>query len=427
MNTEKYLKTLIFILLIYSILIAFFGIAFDTCNTIKYGGIDLRNRVVGARLLLDGSDPYYTKWDENTPEYFLDGRDFYGLPVSRCTVTPALLALHVPLAKLPYKTQQYIWFALQEILLLASIFLLAKMAKERYKFILIIGFMFQVGGYFWRFHVANGQVYILFLFMLILAYIIAESKRKSSSFWSGFLLGFTVSWRPPVLIMGIPLLIYRKWKMLFGGFCGVVSGILSSFLIAGIETWQSYFSAMKIFEKHHVGLIDVNFNIHPDANFVEGVKNSFFSADVPGLDTSIQGILYNKFRIIVTSEYLWVTLILFVIILFLPLLKKRQPKIGSGSLFFICSLLLFISEYFLPAARLSYNNVLWMLPLSLLIIKVEKIEQLLHPALIFLVLAILGNYLYNLHMQSIIFADYAMLIYLVWMWFSQITTHRKKE
>ena len=250
MNTEKYLRTLILILLIYSIIIAFLGIAFDTFNTIKYGGIDLRNRVVGARLLLDGRDPYYTKWDENTPDFFLDGRDYYSLPVSRCTVTPSLLVLHAPFAKLPYKTQQYIWFALQEILLLVSIFLMAKMAKERYKIVLIIGFMFQFGGYFWRFHVANGQIYILFLFMLILALQIAKSSFKNSSFWSGFILGFTASWRPPVLIMGIPLLIYHQWKMLTGGICGVIAGMLSSFIISGIDSWKNYFSAMKIIEKH---------------------------------------------------------------------------------------------------------------------------------------------------------------------------------
>ena len=416
---DRYFKILIWILLIYSIIIAFFGIAFDAFNTIKYGGIDLRNRVVGARLLLDGRDPYFTKWDEETPDYFLDGRDYYDLPVSRCTVTPSLLLLHMPLAKISYKTQQYIWFALQEILLLVSIFLLAKMAKEHYKIVLIIGFMFQFGGYFWRFHVANGQIYVLFLFLITLAYLIDGSARKNSSFWSGFVLGITAVWRPPVLIMGLPFLIFKKWKLLLGGICGIFTGFIPSVFFSGWQTWKNYFSAMRIIEKFHIGIFDVSFHIHPRANFVEGVKNSFFSADVPGLDTSVQGILYNKFNLVVNSACLWIALILISIILCFPLIRNRTKEISRETLFLGGSVLLFMSEFFLPGARLSYNNVLWFFPVSLLIIKVWKIEQQLQPALIFFGLAILGNYLYNLHPLSIMFADYAMLIYLIWMWFAQ--------
>ncbi len=39
-------------------------ISFDTVNILKYGSLDLRNRVVGTRVLLEGSDPYFFKWIE---------------------------------------------------------------------------------------------------------------------------------------------------------------------------------------------------------------------------------------------------------------------------------------------------------------------------------------------------------------------------
>ncbi|MCF7859013.1 MAG: DUF2029 domain-containing protein [Candidatus Cloacimonetes bacterium] len=415
---SNYFKILIWILLIYSIFIAFLGISFDTFNTIKYGGVDLRNRVVGARLLLDGRDPYFTKSAKNTPDYYVDGRDYYDLPVSRCTITPSLLLLHIPWASINYKIQQYLWFAVQEIFLLLSIFILAILAGKRYKIVLIIGFMFQVGAYFWRFHVACGQIYVLFLFLIILAYLVARSSFKHSSFWSGFLLGITATWRPPLLIMSIPFLIYKKWKLIFGGFCGIVFGLLSTSLITGVHIWQSYFSAMKIVEKFHVGLITYKMNFHDHFNYIEKVKNSFFSADLPNLDTSIQGILFNKFSKVVTSEYLWIALIFATLILTLPMFRKKQRSASWEKLFFSGSILLFISEFFLPAARLSYNNVIWFLPVSLLIIRADKPVQLFNAGLIFFILGMLANYLYNLHILTIMFADYSILIYLVWMLFS---------
>ncbi|MCK4696052.1 MAG: hypothetical protein KAT74_09825, partial [Candidatus Cloacimonetes bacterium] len=76
MKRNKYIKIFTAVLLGYSIIIAAICISFDTMNTLKYGAIDLRNRVVGARLLLKGEDPYYFKWDNDTPEYYVDARDF---------------------------------------------------------------------------------------------------------------------------------------------------------------------------------------------------------------------------------------------------------------------------------------------------------------------------------------------------------------
>ncbi|MCF7815158.1 MAG: glycosyltransferase 87 family protein [Candidatus Cloacimonetes bacterium] len=414
----NYFKYFFLLLLIYSIVIAFIGISCDTFYTIKYGGIDLRNRVVGARVWLDGRDPYFTKWDENTPDYFLDGRDyFYDLPVSRCTVTPSFLMLHLPLASINYKTQQYIWFILQELMLLTTIYILAFLAKNKFKLVLIIGFLFQFGAYFWRFHVANGQIYVLFLFMITLAYLFVKSNLKYSSFWAGLILGITATWRPPLLIMGIPFLIFKKWKLISGGFCGIVLGFVSSLFINGIDIWRSYFAAMKIVEQFHLGLIDFKLLVHDHFNNVEGVTNSFFSADVPGLDASIQGFLFNQFETVVHSRYLWSALFIITIGLSIYLLKKRNENKSWEIIFFWGVTLLFLSEFFLPAARLSYNNVLWLLPISLLIIETNDPTKLIDSPLILFILGILLNYLYNLHILTIIFADFTILFYLIFMWF----------
>jgi len=119
-------------------------ISFDTVNTLKYGALDLRNRVVGVRVLLDGEDPYFFKWEQETPEEIVDARDFYSnFPMSRLTVPPTILMLHAPFAGVTYKTQQIFWAIMQWILLLMSIIMLSNTTDSiiRKKVIWIIGLL----------------------------------------------------------------------------------------------------------------------------------------------------------------------------------------------------------------------------------------------------------------------------------------------
>lgn len=110
------------VLLISSIYFAIVGFLQDLENTATYGGIDLRNRVVGARLIKINHDPYFFKWNENYSELFLDSKDYPNLPVSRVTVPPTILIIHSFISDLPYKIQRYLWTVLQWFLILFSIF-----------------------------------------------------------------------------------------------------------------------------------------------------------------------------------------------------------------------------------------------------------------------------------------------------------------
>ncbi len=411
MNTEKYAQNLINILLLYSIIIAAICLSFDVFNTLKYGGIDLRNRVVAARVTLDDRDPYFTKWRVNSPPYFVDGRDYFKtLPVSRYTGTPSLLLLHFPFASLDYKIQQIIWLAIQEILLLLSIFFLAKLSKNKYKLILILGFMFIFGSYFWRFHVGNGQIYILFTFAMILSYFLF---KKGKEILAGFILGLTAIWRPPFIIMGLPFLIFGKRKIIFGGFFGLFTGVISSFLFMDFQIWESYFLAMKIHGLHHINLIEARFGFIPFFNNIEGVQNTFFSADLPAIDSSLRKMIYRYFDIRLGGELFWIALILVSYFFGLYLWKKKKFILSSNKIFFIAFSLLFISEFLLPASRLSYNNVIWLPILSLLLIEKDW-KHFLHFDLVLLIAGLLFNYLYRVNFYLILIADYCILFFVVW-------------
>src|SRR3954470_14128773 len=51
-----------------------------------YGGIDVRNRCVGARVLTAGMDPYTFRWQPGMPDTLLDPR--HPAEVPRVTVPP---------------------------------------------------------------------------------------------------------------------------------------------------------------------------------------------------------------------------------------------------------------------------------------------------------------------------------------------------
>ncbi|MEC4881463.1 MAG: hypothetical protein SAL70_08950, partial [Scytonema sp. PMC 1070.18] len=135
------------------------GFLVDLKNTFEYGGIDLRNRVVGARLLNRGMDPYYFKWSQGQDERLLDPLDKPYIPVSRVTVPPTVLLLHSTFANLPYFIQRVAWFLLQWGAFLTSLFILIANVKKgiEIKLLLMLGLLF-VSSNFWRIHTDVGQI-----------------------------------------------------------------------------------------------------------------------------------------------------------------------------------------------------------------------------------------------------------------------------
>ena len=408
---NKYWKILLNFLLIYSILMSAICISFDTVNTLKYGALDLRNRVVGVRVLLDGKDPYFFKWNQNTPEYYVDARDFYAnFPMSRLTVPPSVLLLHSPFASIPYKTQQILWAIMQWLLLLMSIFLLSNTTDSviKKKIIWIIGLLIVASGFFWRLHIDKGQIYILFVFLIILSYWL--NRKKENQILSGFILGLTASLRPPVILMGIPFLIKRKWKFIISGFAGIIVSFLSSLFIAPFSIWKSYFNSMEFHEKFHLLIIRPTYGFF-NKQVVDGIKNAIFSANLPMEDSSIQDlfrIFFDlKVKAIILELSLFVIILVFTILLWKRILKTKD----NTSLFFIGAVYIILSSFFLPAARLSYMNIYWLFPLSLIVIKTNDIKRILKPELAFVIVGIFLNTMFNLFPKGVILSDFLMLFY----------------
>ncbi|MDH4128748.1 MAG: DUF2029 domain-containing protein, partial [Spirochaetota bacterium] len=244
-------KKMIFkILLIFSILVSLIAFGTDFKNTFQYGGVDFRDRVCSARAYKMGLNPY------NYKSYNFKGRQadllFHPLeylpeiPVSRINAPPTVLILFLPFADISYKTQRIIWFFIQWGMLILSLILLhlcTDNGEKRY-IIWILGLLFISGNYFWHFHVERGQIYILYSFLIILAYWVLQKSFSFKSFLSGFILGFVASLRPPIILMGIPIIIGKDWKMLAGGVFGLLFGFTLTIIFADISLWEKYYSAL---------------------------------------------------------------------------------------------------------------------------------------------------------------------------------------
>ena len=364
---------LINILLIFAIFLSITGFFTDVSNTMKYGGVDLRNRVVGARLMKNDLDPYYFKWEKGDPVELLDPRDNPDWEVNRVTVAPTVLVFHAVIAKLSYKTQRYIWFIFQWVLFIASLFLFSKCTNSviKSKIIWICGLFFIGSSFYWRLHVERGQIYILYIFFIALSYWIYCRKIQNNEFLSGLITGIAMSFRPPLMLLALPMIFYKKFKFVLGNIAGAIVGLVASLVIASPQTWIQYFAAMKVHGSIHFDSLHMSSSRYPYQN-IEGISNLWGLAHIPIFDTSLQ-FMARSVGLNLTPNILFALLLVTLTICCLAMRKIIGNERRFSFIVLSGIILVFIAEYFMPAARFSYNNVILLPILSLVIIDSERI------------------------------------------------------
>jgi hypothetical protein len=376
-------KVLNFLLAI-AIVVALLGAVYDFSSSLKSGGNDLRNRVVGARLLIEGIDPYYYRWQPGDPETFLDPLDKLELPVSRVTVPPTGLALYIPFAKLPYLYQRLIWFFLQWGAILLSLFLLLKRRTETLsnRFLLGYGLFFITGSLFWRLHLQTGQLYVFYAFLIATSYWISSKKTRFSEQIAGLLIGMAASIRFPILVMILPMLLFKKFKLLVATLLGFVLSIGVTWAAFGHQTWVSYFSAMQTISHLSQGVIKVPAASQNSAisKVVEGMVfgNQSASADkLPAENLSVMRLLDHLFDIHISTGHLLAGLLLALLSYLLILHRSykqterqfRPPVLDT--IFISGGLMLFLADLVIPAPRYSYNDIQLLVPLILLLKNID--------------------------------------------------------
>lgn len=396
-------------IIIIAIFLAFLSFLTDFENTIKFGGKDLRTRVVGSRLVADQFDPYFFKWNENISDFYLDPGDSPYSPVSRVTVTPTVLMLHSIIAKIPYKIQRLIWFILQWIFFISILYLFSKTSQSaiRTKLIWIIGLFFISGSFYWRFHVQRGQIYILYVFLLTLSYWILQKNFKNNDLISGIIVGITTTLYPLIVLMNIPFIVFKKWKLLLGNLIGVFAGFSISIILIDMELWKKYISAMYVHCKINFGWIDTyGFYSKLDA---EGMKNFYIWDIIPSSNSSLfQVVKYLSGTNFISTVYV-IVFIVFLTLSIILLYLNRNKKVSINMLFFISLALVYSTEFLLPTVRQSFHNIFWIIPLLLTITAGKQNYYFLKPNTIFLIIGLIFSVSFHLLPYSSLICDYSIL------------------
>ncbi len=371
------------IILVVSLCVSLLGFLVDFRNTVNHGGADLRNRIVGARLLVKGMDPYRFKWKNGQDERLLDAYDNPKSIVNRVTVPPNLLLVYAPFVNLPYFYLRFGWLFCQWGALITSllVFVKSELDPARKKVLWIVGLLFISGSWFWRLHVERGQTYILYVFLLSLAYwFLSKPITKSNILGSNIkimgvtLIGLATSLRFPMIVIILAMILLKKIKLFVAtllSFCGF---ILASVTFSGWQVWGNYFSAMFVFGKVNINLVEPAQSpievVIPKT--IEGMTNLQSSASFAVSDSSIQGIFYRLFDLSLQTNTLIIILcfaLLVYSLLIFTALKQATPKSQMpivDRVFLIGTLMITICDLFIPIERYNYNDIQLLIPLILI-------------------------------------------------------------
>ncbi len=399
-SNQKVFNKILNIILVFAIILATLGFFRDLYNSVKFGGVDLRNRIVGTRLLDRGLDPYFYKWTPGEDEKLLDPSDDPKLPFNRVTIPPSVLVLHKPFINLPYFAQRIIWFGLQWSAFLSSCLLLIKNnhkninSKLNIKAFWIIALAFVSAHSFWKLHIYVGQMYVYYVFLLSLAYFILQGKMKFKEIIAGILIGFTISLRPPIIVLILPMIIFRKFKLMAATIFGFCLSALAFFVLAGQKAWVSYFSSMSAIGKISASVGTNISNANQLPNFVipttvEGI-NLKYEEILPSANTSMQQVLKSLLDFTVGGNILIFICGVILLIYSIAAFSKYQSKIYKNNwdvFFLVATLMVLIGDFWIPAPRYPYNDIQFLIPLFLVI---KNMNLYSYKALAYIILIILG-------------------------------------
>ncbi len=331
----------------------------DWVNTQQSGSIDLRNRVTGWRLLRDGIDPFHHKWSPDQPDTYLDLYNNPAVTVSKTTVTPAFLLLHAPVATMNYRHGQFAWLLVQWTCLIGTLLLWWRCLDTDHRgriwlLLLTAAFTFTAG---WRLHAERGQSYVVML--AVMAVWITLSLRPARGNWSPWLAGaaagLLVALRPPLLAVVAPVLVWRL-RAQWAGFLIALLVCAGLPLLWDASCWADYARGMAEWSR----LYRENINPRPGPQsfpeFIEGIP-----VDAMGRFVTIPFADSSVFYLLRKAGVTGVLSALPVLAGFLALAGAWFWRARGAALPVLLAggaALAFAIDFFLPALRNNYNDIL---------------------------------------------------------------------
>jgi len=351
-----------FLLLIAVITFLIYFINRDIKIESQYTG-DLRNRVVGARLQMDGKLPYFFKWKSLADNRYLDYQNYDSNQVSNITASPFFHQLLYPIANLSQRAISKIWLFFEYLFILGmagiAFFYIAK--NKNQKTAIIFSLFLLLSSIGWQWQVASGQYYIFISFMAGLFYFfVLKSKEGFPNAPIGILAACMLLLRPNLVFFLLPfLLILNRYNnkskiIIFGSF--IIFLLLYFSLSANRKVWEEYNKALSEQVKLHQDLGNTKQKnaILPKYNLFEGwdfekAEQALPYAPSPANNENgnVFVLVKSKFKYKIPMELL-VILPLFIssfmcIIFWYKCIRKKKdaPSISNIAIFSFCVYMIF--------------------------------------------------------------------------------------
>ncbi len=325
-------------------------------NTVaQTGSIDYRNRITGARLLEAGRDPYHYKWRTGDPDRWRDPYDNPALPITKTTVTPALLWVTAPFAALPYPAAQIGWLFAQWGFLIGIWGLWMRtihgtLARWIWS-ALVVGFTYTLA---WRHHIDRGQCYVMLAFLMALWLSLSLRTDAKNRGLAGATAGFLLALRPPLLLFLAPFMLLHRRGQWLGMLLGFALGLAGPIWMMR-TCWTDYAKGMNTWSE--VYRTDQNPRPGPQA----------FPAEIEGLPVDqlaryqvkqyVDSSVFRLCRILGWSP-VSDKLVLAVLVLTFAIWFWWQSRGSPESVLIGIAAWSFLADGLLPAYRNPYNDIM---------------------------------------------------------------------
>ncbi|HVU54917.1 MAG TPA: DUF1772 domain-containing protein [Puia sp.] len=361
-----------------------FALLRDIHYTKEYPG-DLRNRIVGARMIEDGRSPYFYKWKNGDGLRYYDPDNFDTLKPAVMTSTPFLHRLLLPIANKPQARIAQYWLVL-EYLLLAGMtvfaFYGARPGGQRMT-VLAVSLLFMLTNA-WKCQVSHGQYYLLIAAFGMLFY--ASMRHQRNVGWA--LIGGTAAAcmiliKPYSVLFLVPLALSarsfsRRW---------LIAALIPGLLLAGriltshseLDLWKDYAHMLQEQLKVHQDLPHEVQHNDPDPHYRYWEGLDMQAADDYMKHTwsnvySENGNVFVLYRLLLHRKLsvrilglLCMTAILGLTALWYFIRRSSGDRdLTRIAIFGFC--LYMIADLFSPIYRHQYYTVQWIFPLLLAVL-----------------------------------------------------------
>jgi hypothetical protein len=235
-------------LLLAAVVVGWYALTRDIRYSRQYMG-DLRNRVVGARIIEDGGSPYFYKYSPGDTIRYYDPQAFDIYFPSICTSTPFLHRLLVPVAGLSFAVIMRVWVVVLWVLFLGMAgyaLAIARGSSARMAVMAVVLLFLLTNG--WDLQVKYGQSYLV---IAALAMLVVALWR-----WpvlAGVAAAALVLVRPNAVLFFLPFVLAReiKWVFLLPGVLALGWVLLSP---RERSLWGDYERMLSVQVRIHQGL-----------------------------------------------------------------------------------------------------------------------------------------------------------------------------